>query len=169
MYRTEFAETEVIETDTGYLIWEGRMAGDVSPGSLCEAPLGYDFEEQPSVHRQRHFPEGVALDALAASGLECLRCIGHVEDAVFKQPLDELHLKASTWREALQWGGSTASRAASAKSFRRRSQPHAYAREQGQFRQQSLTCLLAALHRCGLKRFTQPSSVYSKCRYLRTG
>lgn len=95
MYRTEFAETEVIETERGRLVWEGRTASDVASGSLCEARLGYDFEESPSVHRQRHFPEEVALDALSASGLRCLDVFGHVEDAVFRQPLDEdRHLKA---------------------------------------------------------------------------
>jgi SAM-dependent methyltransferase len=95
MYRTEFAETEVIETKAGRLIWEGRTASDVAPGSLCEARLGYDSEESPSVHRQRHFPEEVVLDALSACGLECLDVFGHVEDAVFRQPLDEdRHLKA---------------------------------------------------------------------------
>jgi len=95
MYRTEFAETEAIETDEGRLVWEGRTARDVAPGSLCEARLGYDFEESPSVHRQRHFPKRVALGALEASGLESLEVFGHVEDAVFRQPLDEeRHLKA---------------------------------------------------------------------------
>ena len=95
MYRTEFAETEVTESERGRLVWEGRTTSDVAPGSLCEARLGYDFERSGSVHRQRHFPEEVALDALAATGLECLDVFGHVEDAVFRQPLDELsHLKA---------------------------------------------------------------------------
>jgi SAM-dependent methyltransferase len=95
MYRTEFAETEVIESQKGRLVWEGRTARDVAPGSLCEARLGYESDESASVHRQRHFPEKVALDALATSGLECLDVFGHVEDAVFRQPLDELtHFKA---------------------------------------------------------------------------
>jgi SAM-dependent methyltransferase len=95
MYRTEFAETEVTESEKGRLVWEGRTAGDVAPGSLCEARLGYEFEGSASVHRQRHFPEEAALAALAEGGLECLDVFGHVEDAVFRQPLDELsHLKA---------------------------------------------------------------------------
>ena len=95
MYRTEFAETEVTETKAGRLVWEGRTASDVAPGSLCEARLGYDFEKSLSVHRQRHFLEEAVLDALSASGLECLDVFGHVEDAVFRQPLDEdRHLKA---------------------------------------------------------------------------
>lgn len=95
MYRTEFAETEVTESEKGRLVWEGRTARDVAPGSLCEARLGYESDESASVHRQRHFPEEVALEALAASSLECLDVFGHVEDAVFRQPLDELsHLKA---------------------------------------------------------------------------
>lgn len=94
MYRTEFAETEALETESGRLVWEGRTPADVAPGSLCEARLGYDGAE-PSLHRQRHFPEETALATLAASGLECLDVFGHVEDAVFRQPLDELeHLKA---------------------------------------------------------------------------
>jgi hypothetical protein len=85
----------VTETEKGRLVWEGRTARDVAPGSLCEARLGYESDGPASVHRQRHFPEEVALTALAEGGLECLDVFGHVEDAVFKQPLDELgHLKA---------------------------------------------------------------------------
>lgn len=95
MYRTEFAETEVIETEKGRLVWEGRTPSDVEPGAVCEAWLGYDLEQSASVHRQRHFPEEVTRGVLEASGLECLDVFGHVEDAVFRQPLDEdRHLKA---------------------------------------------------------------------------
>ncbi len=95
MYRTEFAETETIETERGRLTWQGRTASDVASGSLCEAQLGYESEGPASVHRQRHFPTEVALGALEVSGLECLDVFGHVEDAVFQQPLNELkHLKA---------------------------------------------------------------------------
>jgi SAM-dependent methyltransferase len=96
MYRTEFAETETVEGENGRLIWEGRTAGDVAPGSLCEARLGYEADKHTaSVHRQRHFPVEVALAVLRDSGMECLEVFGHVEDAVFQQPLDELkHLKA---------------------------------------------------------------------------
>jgi SAM-dependent methyltransferase len=96
MYRTEFAETEMVEGENGRLVWEGRTADDVAPGSLCEARLGYEADDRAaSVHLQRHFTVEVALEALGESGLECLEVFGHVEDAIFRQPLDELrHLKA---------------------------------------------------------------------------
>lgn len=96
MYRTEFAESEVIESDTGRLVWEGLTDCNVQAGAICEARLGYEDAPTPSsLHRQRHFPMGDVLDAFADCGLECLDVFGHVEDAIFQQPLDELvHLKA---------------------------------------------------------------------------
>jgi SAM-dependent methyltransferase len=96
MYRTEFAETDVVETGRGRLVWEGLASAEVEPGSICEARLGYESAAAPpSLHRQRHFPEDEVRQALAGCGLECLDVFGHTEDAVFCQPLDELsHLKA---------------------------------------------------------------------------
>jgi len=98
-YRTFYAETEIVEKDGRRLIWRGHTPGDVRPGSVCEATV--ESEESASngmrthVHRQRHFPEHEVLAALASNGLDCLDVFGHVEDAVFKQPLDELtHTKA---------------------------------------------------------------------------
>ena len=96
MYRTEFAETDVVETRRGRLVWEGLTSSEVEPGSICEARLGYEQADVgPSLHRQRHFPEAEARRVLGDCGLKCLDVFGHVEDAIFHQPLDELrHLKA---------------------------------------------------------------------------
>jgi SAM-dependent methyltransferase len=102
-YRTFFAETEVIERGGHRLVWRGRTATDIEPGSICESTLeasSLDPAEESNElsahsHCQRHFPRADVLAALERAGLECLDVHGHGYDGIFKQPLDEsVHTKA---------------------------------------------------------------------------
>jgi SAM-dependent methyltransferase len=98
-YRTFFAETEQVERGGRRLIWRGQASADAEPGSIAEArfeveaPAGAGVEAH--VHRQRHFPEAVILEALEAAGLECLDAFGHGFDTILQQPIEELvHTKS---------------------------------------------------------------------------
>jgi SAM-dependent methyltransferase len=102
-YRSFFAEEVVVERDGRRLVWKGRAARDVAPGSISEASFevlppaaaGDEPLVAPEMHRQRHFPEAEVLEKLERAGLECLEVFGHGEDAVLKQPLQDLvHGKA---------------------------------------------------------------------------
>jgi SAM-dependent methyltransferase len=97
-YRTFFAETVTIEKNGWRLVWRGQTPPDVEPASICEALFeseGAGKQVEAHVHRQRHFPETDVLAALGQAGLECLDVFGHGEDAVLRQPVDELaHDKA---------------------------------------------------------------------------
>ncbi len=99
LYRTAYAETDVVEREGHRLVWRGQGSAEAPPGSISESRLEIDpGEEGPralSVHRQRHFPEAEVLAALAGAGLECVEIYGHGYDGIFKQPLDETtHTKA---------------------------------------------------------------------------
>jgi SAM-dependent methyltransferase len=100
-YRDFFARTDRVERGGRRLVWRGQSSADVPPGSICEARFeveaadGKQGDVAAHVHRQRHFPEAEVLEALEASGLRRLDVFGHGEDAVLKQPVDELvHSKA---------------------------------------------------------------------------
>jgi SAM-dependent methyltransferase len=100
-YRTFFAATETVERDGLRLVWRGQASPEVAPGSISEARFeveagaGSKGEVETHVHRQRHFPEAEVLEVMARAGLKCLEVFGHSEDAVLKQPVDELvHSKA---------------------------------------------------------------------------
>lgn len=94
VYRTAFAETEVVERGGLRLTWRGLTAPDVAPGSICESRLEMGSGES-TIHRQRHFPEAEVLAALRAAKLECLAVYGLKFDGVLRQPLDETaHTKA---------------------------------------------------------------------------
>ncbi len=101
-YRTFFAEEVVLERDGRRLVWKGRSDPGVGPSQISEAsfevwPLtdGDGPLIEPEMHRQRHFPEAEILAALESAGLEALEVFGHGEDAVLKQPFDDLvHQKA---------------------------------------------------------------------------
>lgn len=97
-YRTFFAETEIVEREGHRLVWRGLARDDAAPGSICESRLEIDPGEDSAsecVHRQRHFPEGDVLAALARTGLECLDVYGQGLDGIPDQPLDEsIHTKA---------------------------------------------------------------------------
>jgi SAM-dependent methyltransferase len=102
VYRTFFAEEVVVERDGRRLVWKGRSNPEVGPGQISEASFeAWPLEGEggpliePEMHRQRHFPEAEVLAALESAGLETLEVFGHGEDAVLKQPFDELvHHKA---------------------------------------------------------------------------
>lgn len=100
-YRTFFAGTQAVEHEGVRLVWRGQASSDVAPGSISEARFEVEAaartqgEVETHVHRQRHFPEAEVLGLLEAAGLSCLDVFGHGEDAVLKQPVDELaHDKA---------------------------------------------------------------------------
>jgi SAM-dependent methyltransferase len=102
VYRTFYAETEVVERGGRRLVWRGQASPDVAAGSVCESHLevqGGDGERvegtEISVHRQRHFTEAEVRAALERASLECLDVYGHGFDGVPRQPLDkERHTKA---------------------------------------------------------------------------
>lgn len=95
-YRTFFAEEQVVERDGLRLVWRGQGSADTAPGSISEARFeveageGAKREVETHLHRQRHFPEAEVLETMRRSGLECVDVFGHEEDAVLKQPVDEL-------------------------------------------------------------------------------
>ncbi len=103
-YRDFFAEEETVERRGLRLLWQGQGSADAPPGSISEARFEVELTDAGNgegpivathIHRQRHFPEVEVLEALDASGLECLDVFGHGHDAVLKQPLRELqHTKA---------------------------------------------------------------------------
>jgi ubiquinone/menaquinone biosynthesis C-methylase UbiE len=101
-YRTFFAEEVVVERDGRRLVWKGRSNPEVGPSQISEASFEVWPQEgegapliEPEMHRQRHFPEVEILAGLESAGLEALEVFGHGEDAVMKQPFDELaHHKA---------------------------------------------------------------------------
>jgi SAM-dependent methyltransferase len=98
VYRTFFAERNVVERDGKRMVWNGQADKSVEAGSICEALFGVEgdsTEASPHVHRQRHFPEAEVLAALASAGLKPLAVLGHGLDGVPKQSLDESsHTKA---------------------------------------------------------------------------
>jgi ubiquinone/menaquinone biosynthesis C-methylase UbiE len=101
-YRGFFSEEVVVERDGRRLVWTGRSEPDVGPSQISEAsfevwPLGGGDEPliAAETHRQRHFTEAELLAGLASAGLEALEVFGHGEDAILKQPFDDLaHGKA---------------------------------------------------------------------------
>lgn len=104
VFRTIFAETEVIEQGGRRLVYEGRACRDAAPGSIFESRLeveGYRGDSlrgdqaHLSVHRQRHFPEVEVRAALHQAGLECLDVYGQGFEGIPQQPLDtSIHTKA---------------------------------------------------------------------------
>jgi SAM-dependent methyltransferase len=100
-YNRFFSTTEVVERGGRRLTWRGQGSGEVAPGSICEGRFevetttGEPVDVPAHVHRQRHFPEAVVLEALDEAGLTCLDVFGHGYDAVLEQPVDEVaHNKA---------------------------------------------------------------------------
>ncbi len=101
-YRSFFAEEVVVEREGRRMIWKGRSSPDAEPGTIAEASFEVESLDPaagppiaPELHRERHFPEAEVLGALERAGLECLDVYGHHDDAIPKQPLDELdHSKA---------------------------------------------------------------------------
>ncbi|HWO47800.1 MAG TPA: class I SAM-dependent methyltransferase [Solirubrobacterales bacterium] len=96
-YRTFFAEEVVVEREGRRMIWKGRSSADAEPGTIAEASFEVEPLDPaagpaiaPELHRERHFPEAEVLAALERAGLECLDVYGHHDDAIPKQPLDEL-------------------------------------------------------------------------------
>jgi SAM-dependent methyltransferase len=95
-YRHFFTQTIEVREEGRRLTWHGQAAMDVAAGSICEARFevealsGEDGVVETHVHRQRHYPEAVVLQAMAEAGLECLDVFGHGQEVVLQQPLDEL-------------------------------------------------------------------------------
>jgi SAM-dependent methyltransferase len=95
-YRSFFAGTESVERGGRRLIWNGQAPADAQPGGIYEShfevemPDGGEADIEKHIHRQRHFPEAVMLETIAASGLECLDVYGHGLDAILEQPVDEV-------------------------------------------------------------------------------
>lgn len=102
MYRTFYAETQVIERGQLRLIWRGLGNGETKPGSEAAARFevasldGADRKEPlAATHRQRHFPAAEVVTAMEAAGLSCLAVLGQGLDGHAEQPLnEERHTKA---------------------------------------------------------------------------
>ena len=102
VYRTVFAETEVIEQRGWRFTYEGLADEGVASGAVCESRLQLarvdatrSDHTEVVVHRQRHFAEAEVLLALERAGLECLGVYGHGFDGIPRQPLDvSAHTKA---------------------------------------------------------------------------
>jgi SAM-dependent methyltransferase len=100
-FRTFFADEFVVEGTGRRMIWSGQGSELAGPGTIGEATFTVEPVDSraeripPQLHRERHFPEGVVLQAIEAAGLRPLVVYGHHYDAVFQQPLDEdRHTKA---------------------------------------------------------------------------
>lgn len=97
-YRSFFADTQVVDSKDGQVVWRGQSSSLAAPGSICEAVLRFEGSRSghgaPAVHRQRHYGPEQITGAAHAAGLEITACFGHAEDAVLEQPLDETrHIK----------------------------------------------------------------------------
>jgi SAM-dependent methyltransferase len=89
------SEVEVRAVDGGEVRWTGLGESEFEPGGLCEARLEISGDEEAAfLHRQRHFPEGQVIEALASAGLECLDVFGDYEGAQDKPLDEERHQKA---------------------------------------------------------------------------
>jgi SAM-dependent methyltransferase len=100
-FRTFFAQETIVESSGGRMVWRGRGTPEAKAGSISEATFEVKSDArdklaiEPSLHRERHFPEGAVLEALERAGLDCLEVFGINYDAVLQQPLEEgSHTKA---------------------------------------------------------------------------
>jgi SAM-dependent methyltransferase len=100
-YRSFYAATHKREAGALRFTWTGLSPGDAKPGATFEARLDVEAIDgrtevfEPSIHRQRHFPEKSIRGALANTDLECLDVFGHGLDGIPSQPLDPaVHTKA---------------------------------------------------------------------------
>jgi SAM-dependent methyltransferase len=95
-FRDFFAKTQQVERDGRRLTWREEAPAEIGSGSICQARFevealsGGGRELEPSIHRQRHYPEAEILQYLADAELECLDVFGHGDDLVLRQPLDDL-------------------------------------------------------------------------------
>lgn len=102
-YRTFFATASVVHDGERVLVWDGQAAPGFEPGDSCTAELhAFEPSDPPgcfahalSVHRQRHHPREVVVDALAAAGFEWSEVFGMNLDGSHGAPLEEtVHTKA---------------------------------------------------------------------------
>jgi SAM-dependent methyltransferase len=97
-FRTFFAEESVVERDGKRMIWRGCADPEGPPGMIAEATLSLEASNSVAarvVHRERHYCEREALEAIDGAGLRCVDVFGIHYDAVLEQPLDEdVHTKA---------------------------------------------------------------------------
>jgi SAM-dependent methyltransferase len=101
LYRTFFSEEVEIVRDGKRMIWRGLGGRRIEPSGIAEASFEVETladgapRIEPALHRERHHPEAVIREALAATDLELLEVFGHHYDAVLGQPLSETaHTKA---------------------------------------------------------------------------
>lgn len=95
-YRSSFAETVVVERAGRRLVWRGQAAGDVEPGSICEAVIEEDRgPTKTHRHRQRHFADAEIRSVVERADLTLVDAYGLYTDGILRQPLDEgAHTKA---------------------------------------------------------------------------
>jgi SAM-dependent methyltransferase len=114
VYRTFFAEKQMVDGGGGKLVWDGQASPTAASGQIFESRFHVEAEGEVTgahVHRQRHFPEGEILAAIEASGLTCLDVFGHDYEAIPQQPVDAgRHHKAVFIVAASQSGPSDANR-----------------------------------------------------------
>lgn len=106
LYHALCADSIEVERDGRRLVWQGKQADSVAPGStfdfscfeaLSPAKGDRDTGEGSNVsfHRQRHFSEAEVLTAIDRAGLDCLNVYGQSTDGIPRQPLDDsVHTKA---------------------------------------------------------------------------
>jgi SAM-dependent methyltransferase len=101
-FRGFFREELVVEHEGVRMTWRGLSRGEATPGSIGEASFEAESLDPeagapipPELHRERHFPEAVALAEIERAGLECLDVFGLGEDELLHQPLrEDQHYKA---------------------------------------------------------------------------
>ncbi len=95
MFRASFSAQDTREIGARRMSWGGLSAADAPAGSTFEARVETsEAADRTHLHRQRHYPEADALEALERAGLRCLEIWGDIEGEQ-SQPLDEArHQKA---------------------------------------------------------------------------
>ncbi len=94
-FRSSFSVEDTREVNGRRMSWRGLSAPDAPSGSTFEARVETsEGDGRPHLHRQRHYPEAEALEALEQAGLRSLQVWGDIEGEQ-GQPLDEeRHQKA---------------------------------------------------------------------------
>lgn len=96
-YRSFFAEPALVHDDDRLLVWDGHASKEFALGDACTADLhaftpAADgcWSHALSVHRQRHHPEPVVIDALARAGFRWWEVHGMHLDGSAEPGLDEI-------------------------------------------------------------------------------
>jgi predicted TPR repeat methyltransferase len=99
--RTAFASLDVVVAGDRVFVWEGTGSPALDAGGCTQARIevleraGGRWRRTVTTHRQRHHPEEVVRDAIAAAGLELAAVHGFTPDGrLWERADDARHSKA---------------------------------------------------------------------------